>query len=120
VVGAIAGGVAGGLAGKEAAEYVDPTAEEAYWREEYPRRDYYAEEVDYDVIAPAYRMGWESHARYRDREWAEVEPTLREEWQKTDREVAWDRARRASQDAWERIERSEMEQRRRRGETAGP
>jgi hypothetical protein len=118
-VGAVAGGVGGGLAGKEIAENIDPTVEDAYWREEYPRRDYYAEEVDYDVIAPAYRMGWESRSRYRDRQWDEVEPAMRQDWQRTERELEWDRARHASRDAWDRIERQERE-RIRRGETSGP
>jgi hypothetical protein len=105
-VGAVVGGVAGGYAGKAVAEQIDPTAEHDYWREEYPRRDYYAEEYDYDSVAPAYQFGWESRARYRDRTWDEMEPQLRDEWQKSDRELAWDRARSASRDAWDRIERA--------------
>ena len=35
LVGAAVGAVAGGLAGKGIAEMIDPTAEEAYWRENY-------------------------------------------------------------------------------------
>src|SRR5690606_24706226 len=66
VVGAIAGGIAGGYAGKAVAEQIDPTAEDAYWREEYPRRDYYDESVAYEDIQPAYRHGWESRGRYAD------------------------------------------------------
>ena len=40
VVGAVAGAVAGGLAGNEIAKSIDPTAEEAYWRENYASRPY--------------------------------------------------------------------------------
>jgi outer membrane lipoprotein SlyB len=40
VVGAVVGAVAGGLAGKEMAERIDPTSEEAYWRENYSSRNY--------------------------------------------------------------------------------
>jgi phage tail tape-measure protein len=103
--GAVVGAVAGGYAGKAVAEEIDPTVENAYWEQEYPRREYYDADVEYETIAPAYQYGWESRAKYRDRTWDEVEPQLREDWQKTNRELAWDRARQASRDAWDRIER---------------
>jgi phage tail tape-measure protein len=108
VAGAVIGGVVGGLAGKGVAEKIDPTAEDAYWREEYPNRDYYDEQVDYDTVAPAYRHGWESRARYADRTWGEVEPELQRTWESTpsSRDLAWERARQASRDAWDRVERA--------------
>jgi phage tail tape-measure protein len=107
-VGAMAGAVAGGLAGKSIAEQIDPTAEDAYWREEYPRRDYYDYAVAYDEFAPAYRFGWESRARYQDRTWDEVEPEMQRNWESnpSSRDLAWEKARRASRDAWDRIERA--------------
>src|SRR5688572_33242588 len=49
-VGAIVGGVAGGLAGKGIAEQIDPTAEDAYWRDEYRNRDYYDDSTTYGDI----------------------------------------------------------------------
>lgn len=107
-VGAVVGGVAGGLAGKEVAERIDPTRESAYWRENYQTRDYYDDSVAYDSIEPAYQHGWESRARYPDQSFDEAEPLLRADWEKkTNRELAWERARLASRDAWDRIERLE-------------
>ena len=108
VAGAVIGGVAGGLAGKGVAEQFDPTTEDAYWRDEYPNRDYYDDQVSYDEIEPAYRHGWESRVRYQDREWGEVEPELRSSWEASpsSRDLAWEKARRASRDAWDRIERA--------------
>src|SRR4051812_49056202 len=41
VAGAVVGAVAGGLGGKSIAESIDPTAEDAYWRENYSSRPYY-------------------------------------------------------------------------------
>ena len=41
LVGGVIGAVVGGLAGKAAAEAVNPTAEEAHWRENYNRESYY-------------------------------------------------------------------------------
>ena len=40
VVGAAVGAVIGGLAGKGVAEMIDPTGEEAYWRESFADRPY--------------------------------------------------------------------------------
>jgi phage tail tape-measure protein len=104
--GAVVGGVIGGLAGKGVAEQIDPSIEAAYWRDEYPLRDYYDEDVTFDELAPAYQYGWESRARYDDRDWVDVEPELERDWNAspTSRELAWDRARLASRDAWDRID----------------
>nr|MBA3483086.1 hypothetical protein [Pirellulales bacterium] len=109
VAGAVVGGIAGGLAGKGIAEQIDPTAEDAYWRKEYPSRDYYDENLSYDEVAPAYRHGWESRANYKDQTWAQVEPELQKSWESTPSspQLAWAKARRASRDAWDRVERTE-------------
>src|SRR5215207_5280110 len=47
-VGAVIGAVAGGLAGKGAAEAIDPTAEDAYWRNEHAKRPYHDKNYTYD------------------------------------------------------------------------
>jgi hypothetical protein len=112
VAGAIIGGVAGGLAGKAIAERIDPTAEEQYWRDEYPKREYHDESVDYQEVAPAYRYGWESRAEYHDRDWDEVEPELERRWpsRRGQSSLEWNRARRPTQDAWDRISDSLLEE----------
>jgi hypothetical protein len=106
-VGIVAGGIAGGLAGKEIAERIDPTAEEKYWRDEYPKREYYDPAVGYEEVAPAYRHGWESRGRYHDRGWDEAEPDLEREWarRRGESSLAWQQARPATRDAWERVDR---------------
>src|SRR5436305_12601800 len=76
VVGAVVGGVAGGLAGKGIAESIDPTAEDAYWRENYKTRPYYDSATSYDDYRPAYQYGWEARSRYGDRTFDEIEPDL--------------------------------------------
>src|SRR5688500_1886364 len=48
VAGAVVGAVAGGLAGKGVAESVNPTAEDAYWRENFKNRPYYEAGRKYD------------------------------------------------------------------------
>jgi hypothetical protein len=109
VVGAVAGGIVGGLAGKSIAESIDPTAEDAYWRENHASRPYYEPSTTYDEdLAPAYRHGWESRARYADRSFDEVEPDLGRDWDsvKSGSRLNWDRAKHATRDAWDRIEHS--------------
>lgn len=105
VVGAAIGGVGGGLAGKGVAEMIDPTQEEAYWRDNYRSRDYVEAGLDYDVYDPAYRYGWEAYGRYPDRTYEDIEPELRKDWDtyRGNRTVLeWDRATYASRDAWDR------------------
>lgn len=106
-VGAVVGAVAGGYAGKAVAEKIDPTTEDAYWRDEYQNRDYYSDDLDYDTqLAPAYRYGWESRGRHKTGDWNAVEPDLRNDWYKHRGEstLEWDRAMPATRDAWTRID----------------
>ena len=106
-VGAVVGGVAGAFAGKNVAEAIDPTVEDAYWRDEYAHRDYYQPDVAYDTVRPAYQYGWESRARYPDRSWEEVQSDLRREWEVKQAEKmpgTWEDAQRPIRDAWERVD----------------
>src|SRR5688572_27210787 len=64
VAGAVIGSVAGGLGGKAAGEAVNPTAEDAYWRDEYKNRPYARDsEYAYEDYGPAYRHGWENYGK---------------------------------------------------------
>jgi phage tail tape-measure protein len=105
VVGAAIGGAAGGLAGKGAAELVNPTVEDAYWRENYPNRPY-ATGTAYDQYAPAYRYGWESRAKYAGKRFEDVENDLERGWEKAkaNSSLAWQDAKSATRDAWHRVE----------------
>ena len=107
-VGAVVGGIAGGLAGKATAEKIDPTAEEAYWRENYSKRPYHAKDVAYETYAPAYRQGWESPAKFPGKQFEDVEPDLRRDWEASEHNssLKWDKAKQASRDAWQRIGKS--------------
>jgi len=105
VVGAVAGAVGGGLAGKAVAENIDPTVEEAYWRDNYASRPYATKDATFETYAPAYRYGWESRSRYADRQFDDVEAELQSDWEKSKAKsgLKWDRARLAARDAWHRI-----------------
>ena len=106
-IGAVVGAVAGGLAGKGVAESVNPTEEDAYWRENYKTRPY-AADATYDEFAPAYRYGWESRNQYRGRRYDEVENDLERGWDKArgNSRLGWEKAKMATKDAWHRVERA--------------
>ncbi|RZJ12162.1 MAG: PA2169 family four-helix-bundle protein [Acidovorax sp.] len=101
-VGAVAGAVAGGLAGKAAAEAVNPTEEDAYWRETYHREPYYVGGRTYDQYRPAYELGWSSVDRYEG-DFEAVEPRLADDWRARHADgLAWTDARPAARAAWDR------------------
>ena len=62
-VGAVVGAVAGGLAGKGVAEKVNPTEEDAYWREHHTKEPYYDRNYTYDDYRGAYKTGYEAYGR---------------------------------------------------------
>ena len=105
-VGGVAGAVVGGLAGKAAAESVNPTAEDAYWRETYHREPYYTSGRGYDEYRPAYELGWSAVGRYEG-DFDAVEPHLSRDWgsARADSTLQWDEARLAARAAWERAHR---------------
>lgn len=105
LVGAVAGAVAGGLGGKAAAEAVNPTAEEAYWRETFQDESYYTPGRTFDDYGPAYRLGWGSRASY-DGDFDAVEPSLAADWElrRDGSSLSWPEARPATRAAWNRID----------------
>jgi uncharacterized protein (TIGR02284 family) len=110
-VGGVIGAVVGGLAGKAAAEAVNPTAEEAHWRENYTREPYYEQGRSFDDYGPAYRLGVAGRTRYEE-DWESAEPGLASEWESSrgSSSLSWQQAQPASRAAWERIEANRMSQ----------
>jgi uncharacterized protein (TIGR02284 family) len=108
-VGGVVGAVVGGLAGKAAGEAVNPTAEEAYWRENYSREPYYEKGRSFDDYAPAYRLGLTGRTRYQN-DWNAAEPQLAAEWDsaRAGSSLDWKQAQPASRAAWERIDSNRM------------
>lgn len=107
VIGGVVGAVAGGAAGRGAAELVNPTEEDKYWRDNYRNRPYYSTGREYTEYEPAYRYGWESASRpeYRERRFEEVETDLERGWDraKGTTRATWNDAKDATRDAWDRV-----------------
>jgi hypothetical protein len=106
LLGAVIGAVAGGLAGKEAAESLNPTAEEIYWREYYTQEPYATRDKSYEYYAPAYQIGWEGRARYPKLTFEEAEAQMQTDYAKlrTAHAAEWVEARAAAYAAWNRID----------------
>lgn len=98
-VGAAVGAIAGGLAGKGVAESMNPTAEDAYWRENHSKQPY-AKNRAYADYGPAYRNGYEGYAPGESFEGHEAD--LRKKYETGSPKIDWSDARFASQAAWQR------------------
>ena len=106
MVGAAVGGVAGGLAGKGISESVNPTEEDAFWRDHYSTRPYSSGRT-YEDLQPAYRYGWESRANSTSA-WDDASDDLERGWDKAKSKsrLAWSDAKEAVRDGWHRVERA--------------
>jgi len=106
VVGIAVGAVAGGLAGKSAAESINPTAEELFWKETYIREPYYVQGRNFEYYAPGFRAGWEGRVRHDGRSFEHAEADLRAGYDLTKSELdpAWQDIRPAARAAWHRVD----------------
>jgi uncharacterized protein (TIGR02271 family) len=108
-IGGAVGAVAGAVAGHAIGEQVDPTAEDAYWREHYSREPYYDKNYSYDDYRGAYRTGYEGYARYgrSGKSYAEIEQELRRDYERNygKSKLSWEKGRHAARAAWQRFDR---------------
>lgn len=106
VIGAAVGAIAGGLSGKSAAEAVNPTAEEIFWKETYLREPYYQPGKPYEYYAPGFRAGWEGRVRFDGRTFAEAEGDLAAAYilTKSELDPSWLEIRSAAEAAWNRVD----------------
>lgn len=104
-VGGVVGAVVGGLAGKAAAEAVNPTQEEAHWRDRFTQEPYYEQGRSFDDYGPAYRYGVESRTRYEE-DWDTAASKLESGWEgaRGGSSLDWQRAQPASRAAWDRVD----------------
>jgi hypothetical protein len=88
--------------------FINPTAEEAYWREAYRREPYYRAEFTYDDYGPAYRVGYTGPLR-REGEFDEIEGALENDFHQVRgrSRLHWEEAREAARAAWQRAKKGE-------------
>jgi hypothetical protein len=104
-IGGVVGAIVGGLAGKGVAEKIDPTREDAYWRENYKTRPYIDANSSYDDYGPAYTLGVQAQSKYPGRGFDDVKGDLSREWNTSrgQSSLDWSRAQHATRDAWTRV-----------------
>lgn len=114
IAGGAVGAIVGGLAGKGVAEKVNPTEEDAYWREHHREQPYSGTGYAYDDYAGAYRTGYEGWAKHSHtgRTFDELEPEFRTQYERNrgQSRVDWDRAKPAVRAAWDRVSSRRLEQ----------
>jgi len=88
------------------AEMIDPTAEQAYWAENYRREPYYERGYTYADYHPGYRTGWEARARHEGRSYDDVERELEAEYNRNrgSSRLGWEKNRHAARAAWQRFD----------------
>ena len=105
LAGAVVGAVAGGLGGKAVAEAINPTAEEAYWRDNYTREPYYQSGRSYEDYAPAYRLGVYGRSNYTGTfDEAQTDMSVYWDSRKENSSLSWAEAEAASRAAWTRVD----------------
>lgn len=102
-VGAVVGAAVGGFTGNKIAEAIDPSAEDAYWKEHFQAEPYYSGGFGYEDYAPAYRLGYASRAEGKA-DWNALNTEWRERWdaERGASRLDWKAAEPAAQAAWRR------------------
>ena len=85
---------------------VNPTAEEAFWKETYIREPYYVTGRAYEYYAPGFRAGWEGRVRHDGRTFEQAESELRASYELAKSELGadWQDVRPAARAAWNRVD----------------
>jgi hypothetical protein len=107
IVGGAIGAVAGGFAGKGAAEALNPTEEDTFWRTEHIKRPYVRKDMAYSTYQPAYKYGWESAVNplFANRKFNDIEPDLAKNWNTFRGPVTtdWRDIKEATRDSFDRV-----------------
>jgi len=104
-IGLVAGGIVGGLAGKAGGEGVNPTVEDAYWRENH-RNQTWGTKRSYNDYSGAYKTGYEGYSKYAvtGRSFEDCEAELKNEFDCNcgKANLKWEEAKHATRAAWQR------------------
>jgi hypothetical protein len=86
------------------ARIINPTAEDAHWRQVFKSEPYYRADLSYDDYSPAYRVGYTGPLR-REGSFASLEGLLEQDWRhvKGRSRLSWAEARQATRAAWMRV-----------------
>lgn len=85
------------------ARVINPTAEDAYWRQAFRREPYYRPERNFEDYGPAYRVGYTAPMR-REGSFHTLERALAQDFDRVRgrSRLSWEEARQATRAAWDR------------------
>jgi len=86
-------------------DQLDWNNEETYWRDNWNTRPYVTADRGFDYYRPGYRYGFEAANRYKGRQWNDIEPDLRRDWDRYEHRSTstWEHVKEAARDAWNRV-----------------
>jgi hypothetical protein len=111
-IGGVVGAIAGGLSGSAVGEVLDPTVEDAHWRESHDAQPYAKGGHPYEKYIPGYRAGYQGFHQHGASKptFEEAEADLRSEYDAGAPDLTWEHAREAARAAWERRQRLAVRQ----------
>ena len=102
-IAASAWNVVGGYAGKGIGEFIDPTTEDDWLRDNFESRPYVAKGDKYEDFHPAYRYGALAEAKYGDAGIDLMDKQLQSDWEASkENTMPWTKAKGAVKDAYDR------------------
>jgi hypothetical protein len=102
-VGIAVGAVAGGFAGKGLGEWIDPTTEDSWLRDNFESRPYARSGDRYEDYCPAFRYGGLAESKCGDAGLDLTDERLQAEWEASNEsEMPWEQARDAVKDGYDR------------------
>ncbi len=83
---------------------INPTAEDAYWRQAFEDEPYFQPGMRYDDYSPAYRVGYTGPLR-REGNFGSLDEELQQDWHRVKgrSRLTWPQARPAVRAAWDRV-----------------
>ncbi|HYC44951.1 MAG TPA: hypothetical protein VED01_05645 [Burkholderiales bacterium] len=81
------------------------TAEGTYWRGQFEREPYFQKDMTWEDYEPAYRFGYDWHAKHHGRKWEDMESDMASNWDKfkAKSRLKWEHAKHATRAAWDRM-----------------
>ena len=83
----------------------DWNLDQSWWRENFRDRPYVTADRDFDYYEPGYRFGYESANRYRGKRFDDIEPDLRNDFDRFEGrgKSTWQNMKDAVRDAFDRV-----------------
>jgi len=83
----------------------DWTRDRSWWQENFRNRPYVSADRGFEDYEPGYRFGYQSVSRYRGKNFNEIEPNLRSDWNSFEGkgQSTWENMKDAVRDAWENL-----------------